>query len=222
MGTAALRAPRRRFETVAELQDYLGGVPAHRIRLWPLPGDATEDDVLALHDKEGRICELIDGILVEKPMGSYESRLASVLIFFLELFLDDNDLGVVLGEAGFLRLSPGRVRAPDVSFIPWSRMPNREFPAEAIAALTPDLAVEILSKTNTRAEIDDKLAEYFQAGSKLVWVADPDTRTVLVYTSPRRSTLLTENDTLDGKKVLPGFTLPIKKWFARASRRPRK
>jgi Uma2 family endonuclease len=101
-------------------------------------------------------------------------------------------------------------------------MPDETFPKEAIASLTPDLAVEILSETNTEAEMQRKLREYFEAGSKLVWYVDPEPRIVRVYTSPRRSVLLTEADTLDGRRVLPGFSLPIKKWFARASRKPRK
>jgi Uma2 family endonuclease len=215
-------APRQRFTNVAELQDFLGNIPAYRIRLQPPPGDATESDLLAIHDREGRICELIDGILVEKDMASYESRLACVLIFLLESFLEKNDLGAVLGEGGFLRLFPGQVRAPDVSFISWKRMPNHEFPDEAIASLAPDLAVEVLSAGNTEAEMSRKLHDYFAAGSRLVWYVDPGERTVRVYTSPRRSKLLTEEDTLDGGKVLPGFALPIRKWFLRASRKPRK
>src|SRR5262249_7844749 len=132
----------------------------------------------------------------------------------------DHDLGVVLGEGAFLRLFPGQVRAPDVSFITWSQMPNQEFPDDPVAALAPDLAVEVLSKGNTRAEMDRKLKENFRAGSQLVWDFDPKKRTVRVYTSPRKSSLLTEDDTLDGGKVLPGFALPIRKWFERARRKP--
>jgi Uma2 family endonuclease len=219
---ATMTVSRPRFTNVAELQEFLGNIPAHRIRLHPLPGQATEEDIFAIRAREGRTCELIDGILVEKDMASFESRLGCILIFFLELFLEKNDLGVVLGEAGLLRLFPGRVRAPDVSFISWKNMPNEEFPREAIASLAPDLAVEILSAGNTPGEMQLKLQDYFQAGSRLVWLVDPETRTVRVYTSPRRSRLLTEEDTLDGGKVLPGFSLPIKKWFARASRKPRR
>ncbi|HJT77844.1 MAG TPA: Uma2 family endonuclease [Gemmataceae bacterium] len=221
MATVPVPAPRPRFKTVAELQAYLGDIPAERIRLDPLPGQATEEDVLTILAKEDRICELIDGILVEKPMASFESRLAIILAHFLELFLEEHDLGAVLGEAGFLRLFPGCIRAPDVSFISWKRMPNQEFPDEAIASLAPDLAVEVLSASNTEREMGQKIEEYFQAGGKLVWIVDPVARTVRVYTSPHRSTLLTEDDTLDGRRVLPGFSLPIRKWFARASRRPR-
>jgi len=210
------------FTNVEELQAHLGGIPLSRIRLFLKAAAATEKDLLDIDANEDRPCELIDGILVEKAMGSYESWLASVLIYFITAYLEDNDLGVVLGEAGFLRLFPGRVRAPDVSFISWKRMPRHEFPKAAIASLTPDLAVEILSEGNTEAEMEKKLKDYFRAGSKLVWYADPESRTVQVYTSLIKSTLLTEKDTLDGGKVLPGFTLPIKKWFARASRKPRR
>jgi Uma2 family endonuclease len=190
--------------------------------LQPFPGQATEQDILTIREREGRICELIDGILVEKPMATFESRLAIILAYFIELFLENHDLGAVLGEAGLLRLFPGRVRAPDVSFISWKRMPNREFPDEPIASLAPDLAVEILSESNTADEMREKVQEYFQAGGKLVWLVDPNARTVRVYTSPRRSVLLTEDDTLDGRKVLPGFSLSVRQWFARASRRPRR
>jgi Uma2 family endonuclease len=210
------------FTNVEELQAHLGGIPLSRIRLRPLPGTATEKDLLDIDANEGRPCELIDGILVEKAMGSYESRLASVLIYFIEMFLENNDMGVVLGEAGFLRLFAGRVRAPDVSFIAWKRMPRHEFPKGAIASLAPDLAVEILSESNTEAEMESKLKDYFKSGSKLVWIADPESHTVRIYTSLTKSTLLNEKDTLDGGKVLPGFALPIKKWFARASRKPRR
>jgi Uma2 family endonuclease len=223
MATVPVPAPRLpQFKTVAELQAYLGDIPAERIRLQPPPGQGTEEDVLTILAKEDRICELIDGILVEKPMATYEALLAGVLLYFIQSYLEDHDLGVVLPGDGLLRLFPGRIRAPDVSFISWKRMPNQELPDEAIASLAPDLAVEVLSPSNTEPEIEQKVQEYFQAGGKLVWAVGPDARTVEVYTSPRRSVVLTEDDTLDGRKVLPGFSLSIRKWFARASRRPRR
>lgn len=101
-------------------------------------------------------------------------------------------------------------------------MPKQEYPKEAIWSLAPNLAVEILSVGNTQGEMTLKLRDYFRAGCKLVWYVEPQKKTVLVYTSLHRFRLLTEDDTLDGGKVLPGFTLSIKKWFQRASRKPRK
>lgn len=218
MATVTVPVTRRQFRTVAELQEFLGGIPAARIRLQPLPGQATEQDILTIHAKEGPICELIDGILVEKPMATFEALVAGVLLTFINNYLFEHKIGIALPGDGLLRLFPGRVRAPDVSFISWKRMPNRELPREAIASLAPDLAVEVLSENNTPAEMRQKLGEYFQAGGKLVWMVDPEARTVRVYTSPRRSVLLTEDDTLDGRRVLPGFSLAIREWFELASR----
>src|SRR5262249_38754938 len=105
----------------------------------------------------------------------------------------------------------------DVSVILWKNMPGGVFPRDKIASLSPDLAVEILSEGNTEAEMARKLKEYFQAGTRLVWYVDPKTRTVRVYTTPRKSVLLTEDQALDGGKVLPGFSLSIREWFAGAT-----
>jgi Uma2 family endonuclease len=205
------------FANVAELQEFLGDIPTNRIRLRPTPGHATEEDLLEIQAREGRICELIDGVLVEKVMATFESRLAAVLIFYIETFLNGKKLGAVLAGDGLLRLFPGRVRAPDVSFISWKQMRGRVFPRDKIASLSPDLAVEILSERNTDAEMNRKLREYFQSGSRLVWYVDPNTRAVRVYTNPRKSVLLTEDQSLDGGKVLPGFSLSIRAWFERAT-----
>jgi len=206
-------------ETLADLLERLGGVSPKRIRVPPAPGTATEADVLARLHGEKRLCELVDGVLVEKPMGLYESILAGVLIQLIRNFLEEHDLGIVSGEAGTLRLAPGLVRIPDVAFISWERIPNEELPDEPIPALAPDLAVEVLSESNTEAEMERKLREYFGAGARLVWYLDPATRMARVYSSPTDVRLLQEDDTLDGEDVLPGFRLPVREWFERARRR---
>jgi Uma2 family endonuclease len=211
-------APATRPETLADLVQRLGGVPLQRIRCQPPPGTATEEDVLRPGDGGKRLFELIDGVLVEKAMGLYESVLAAVLIHLIEQYLEQHDLGVVSGEAGFLRLMPGLVRGPDVAFIPWDRFPNRRLPAERVPAVAPDLAVEVISDGNTDAEMARKLAEYFAAGVRLVWYLDPGSRSARVYTSPTQVRLLTEEETLEGDPVLPGFRVPIREWFERAER----
>jgi Uma2 family endonuclease len=206
-------------ETFADLHQRLGGVPLKRIRCQPPPGMATERDVLLRPEGEKRLFELVDGVLVEKPMGYYESRLAIILAYLIEQFLEEHDLGIVLGADATLRLMPGLVRGPDISFAAWDHFPNRELPAEPIPNLVPDLAVEVLSESNTEAEMERKLGEYFSVGVRLVWYADPEQRTVRVYTSPAAVHLLSEEETLDGGTVLPGFQLPIRRWFERAGRR---
>jgi Uma2 family endonuclease len=113
-----------------------------------------------------------------------------------------------------MRLAPGLVRIPEVSFISWDRFPNRRLPDEPIPDLAPDLAVEVLSPSNTREEMRRKLHDYFTAGSRLVWFVDPAARTVTVYTSPDQSMVLRPDQTLDGGPVLPGFSLPLSQLFA--------
>ena len=204
--------------TLGDLHEHLGGIPLCRIRLYPYPGTATEEDVLTAESRAGRICELIDGVLVEKPMGYYESRLAVALIHLLETFLDHHRLGIVLGEAATLKILPRQVRIPDVCFIRWEQFPGRKLPAEPMPALAPDLAVEILSPGNTKAEMDRKLRDYFTSGVRLVWYIDPPTRAARVYTAVDQAALVTEDGSLSGGDVLPGFELPLKDLFARADR----
>jgi Uma2 family endonuclease len=209
-----------------ELIDQLGGVPPNRVILKPLPGTATEKDLLLRLRRTGRVCELVDGTLVEKPVGYDESSIAVKLIRHLDTFAEEHDLGNVSGEQGTMRLMPKLVRVPDVAFVRWEKLPNRELPGKPIPDLVPDLAVEVLSENNTRGEILRKLKEYFLAGTSLAWVVDPKNRIVTVYTAPDVSTVLTEKDTLKGGDVLPGFTLPVAKLFkhlpAKKPRAPRK
>jgi Uma2 family endonuclease len=204
-------------QTVADLLKRLGDVPASRVRLVPTPGTATERDVVEAHDRENRLYELVDGVLVEKAMGFEESRWAILLAFYLNHYLLQHDLGVVLGSDGTMRLLPGLVRIPDVAFISWDRYP-KDLSRGEIPAVAPDLAVEILSKSNTRREMARKLDEYFRAGVRLVWYVDPKAREVRVHESPAAPVVLTAADVLEGGSVLPGFRLPLAEWFAQAER----
>lgn len=209
----AVRMP----SNLAELHRQLGGVPLERIRAKPAPGTATEEDLLKPH---GPTCELIDGVLVEKPMGARESLLGIEIGRVIGNFIRADDLGVVLGEAGLVRLMPGLLRAPDVTFIPWSAFPGGELPEDEVYwSVPPVLAVEVLSPSNTKTEMDRKLRELFGAGCKLAWLIDPETRTAKVYTSATRAKELGPDGVLDGGKVLPGFKLPLAELFAVARRR---
>ena len=182
--------------------------------LHPTPGTATEQHVTDILDRENRLCELVEGTLVEKPMGYEESAIAATVIILLGSFVCRHKLGIVMGEAGTIRLFAGLVRIPDVAFASWDRFPNRQRPKKPIPDLAPDLVVEVLSKSNSKPEMNRKLGEYFSAGVRLVWMVDPRKRTARVYTAVDHSILIKEGQSLDGGAVLPGFVLPLSELFA--------
>lgn len=200
-------------ETLADLVHRLGDVPLSRIRLHPAPGTATEEDV-AFGKKPH--CELIDGVLVEQPMGFFEGHVASVLYFFIEQWLGTNPIGYASCEGATTRLEHGNVRVPDALFARWERTKDRRVPRDPICDVVPNLAVEVLSNSNTHREIERKRQEYFDAGVELVWIVEPKLMTVEVWSSAKECRILDRNDTLDGGTVLPGFQLPIQTWFDRA------
>lgn len=203
------------IETVADLLEQLGPISLSRIRPIPAPGVATEQDVVDLDTHEDRLYELIDGVLVEKVMGFYKSYLAVLIGRFLGNFASDNDLGIVAGSDGMLKLFPGQVRIPDVCFVSWDRLPNREVPRDPVPDLVPDLAVEVISKGNTQQEMNRKLHEYFEAGVQLVWYVYPKTETVHIYASVDNVLELSIGQSLDGGEVLPGFELQLDKIFSK-------
>jgi Uma2 family endonuclease len=210
---------KRTYRTLESLFRRLGPIPPARVRLSPAPGTAEEHHVLEIAAKEDRLCELVDGVLIEKDMASFESQLAALIVYFLLRHLESGDLGVVLGADGMLRLAPGLIRIPDVSFISWEQIQEETFPDDPIASLYPDLAVEVISAGNSPGEMRRKLRDYFGAGTQLVWFIYPKTRTAEVYISLRQRKVLTEADSLLGGDVLPGFELSLEKLFTRAARR---
>ena len=206
------------IETIADLLEQLGGIAPARVRFRPPIGTATEKDVLEVEAHADRLCELVHGVLVEKAMGWRESLLAIALSTMLWNFVRPRRLGLVAGANGTVRLAPGLVRIPDVAFVSWDRLPNRRVPSEPIPDLAPDLAVEALSAGNTPGEMARKRQEYFAAGVRLVWLVDPEARTVEVFTAPEQSTVLHEEHTLEGGAVLPGLALPLRELFAELDR----
>ncbi len=199
--------------TLADVLRQLGGISPRRIRFRPALGTATEKDVIKIRDRERRLFELVDGVLVEKDMGYWESVLAIELGRLLGNFVNRRKLGSLAGEAGMLRLSPGLVRIPDLSFISRARLASHRRARARILPLAPDLAIEVLSEGNTPREMARKVNEYFASGCRLVWLVDPRKRTIAVYTSPAKPITLTERQTLTGGDVLPGFRLPVRKLF---------
>ena len=205
-------------DSLADMLHRLGDIPLERIR-FPA-GRATEADVIKyMEAADKRLYELIDGVLVEKAMGFWESSIASIIVQHFWNFLDDYDLGIAFSAHGPFRVRVGRIRFPDTGFISCDRLPCDDVPRAPILAAVPNLAAEVISKSNTVREMENKLLDYFGAGVQLVWYIYPETQTAVVYTSPTRKKTIGPDGTLDGGKVLPGFNLPLKKLFARTRRR---
>jgi Uma2 family endonuclease len=206
--------------TVADLSRRFGPMPLSRFRQDPAPGSATEADVVAIYQREKLLYELIDGILVRKTMGAYESLIAGLIITFLNVYARPRRLGSVLGPDGMIRLNPDLVRIPDVSFIAARRLPKGRFPRAPICPIVPDLAVEVLSEGNTKKEMDEKLADYVGAGVRLVWLVDPSKKSARVFTGRGPGRLVREHQSLDGGAVLPGFSLALRELFAEPAESP--
>ena len=201
--------------TIADLIHRLGDIPPDRIRFIPPPGTATKDDLLKT---ENESCELIHGTLVEKAVGQTESFLATWLSALITIHVQKHNLGYVTGEAGFYELPGGTVRGPDIAFTSWGRLPDRMRPTEPIPLGSPDLAVEVLSRSNTKREMDRKREEYFNGDVKVVWEIDPRKRTFRVYTSAEEFRDLEPGDTIRGEPVLPSFELPLAELFSELDR----
>jgi Uma2 family endonuclease len=205
-----------KIETLADLLSRLGGIPLDRIRFHPAPGTATEQDVIDLAERDEGLFELVDQTLVQNPPGFMEAVIAAKITSQLDRFIEEQDLGITIGAGGPMRLSTGSIRIPDVSVVLWERLPGRKIPTEPIPTLAPDLAVEVLSLSNTPGEMARKLREYFAAGCGCVWMVDPRMKTVRIYDSPTTSVLLSGDEAVTAGSVLPGFRVSVEEIVRRS------
>lgn len=178
----------------------------------------TAEDLERIQDDAHRY-ELVEGrLLVREPAGYTHGSVAAKVIARLVQHVDEQSLGVVLAtDTGYiLRRGPDTVRAPDVSFVSRERIPD---PApRSYAELAPDLAVEILSPSNRPAEIEARVRDLFRAGTRLVWILNPDAQAASVRRPGRPSRELGPDDSLDGEDVIPGFRCPLADIFRALSR----
>ena len=156
----------------------------------------------------GEHTELIDGEIVQMaPPNGEHGAIQAVLILAIGTFLAGTDLGTLYGEVGYvLRQNPDTVLGPDLSFIASARVPTDQ---ARFLPLAPDLAIEIVSPSNTPGEIERKIGIYMQAGTRMVWVVYPRQRQVVAHTPGEAPRVFTDSDELPGGEVLPGLALPI-------------
>jgi Uma2 family endonuclease len=165
----------------------------------------TADELLhaAMPDKR---TELVRGVLVvREPAGGRRGFVAMNLAVELAACVKRTGAGAVFAaETGFqLASSPDTVRAPDVAFVSRERLPD-PLPS-GFPTLAPDLVVEVLSPDDRPREIQAKIADWLSAGTRLVWIVDPERRLARVYRDDGSEAMVTAGDTLDGEDVLPGF-----------------
>jgi Uma2 family endonuclease len=175
----------------------------------------TTADELFLMPDDGFRYELVKGELRRMPPAGSEHGAVSINIgLVIAQFVKTHGLGVVFGaETGFkITSDPDTVRAPDLAFIRRERIPAGGLP-RGFWPGAPDLAVEVISPGDTYTEVEEKVNDWLNAGSRMVLVLNPRTRTVTVYASLTDVVRLTESDTLDGGEVLPGFTCRVAELF---------
>ncbi|HSF33712.1 MAG TPA: Uma2 family endonuclease [Candidatus Tectomicrobia bacterium] len=179
-----------------------------------IPTLATADELFMLPD-DGFRYELVRGeIRRTPPAGSEHGAVAVNIAVVIALFVKAHSLGVVFGaETGFkIASDPDTVRAPDLAFIRRERIPEAGLP-RGFWPGAPDIAVEVISSGDTYTEVEEKVNDWLDAGTRMVLVLNPRTRTVTVYTSHSGVARLTEADILDGGEVLPGFTCRVAELF---------
>jgi Uma2 family endonuclease len=170
----------------------------------------TADDLLTMPE-DGYRYELLRGKLVSTPMSSYESSdVAMGIGSILRVFAHANKLGRVAGADGafILARDPYTVRIPDVSFVRIDRLPPIE-QRRRFLELAPDLAVEVISPSDSANDVQEKVRLYLDSGVQLIWVVHPIQRTLTVYRPDRTAQVLYDEDMLDGGDVLPGFTIRV-------------
>ena len=175
----------------------------------------TEAELQALPD-EGYRHEVVDGELVISPKNNFfHERICMRLSMALNNFVNLARLGVVMGSSAGFWMHNRNCRAPDISFIPVARLQRLDFKptSRKFFPAAPDLAVEILSRSNTRAEIDERLKDFFASGTQIAWLIDPEDESVEVCHSLTARRLIGSGGFLEGENLLPGFRYPIADLF---------
>jgi len=174
----------------------------------------TADELLAMPD-DGYRYELVKGELIRmSPAGNEHGRIAARITSQLLVHVDANDLGeVCAAETGFvIAENPDTVRAPDAAFVRKERV-EASGRIDSYRRGAPDLAVEVISPNDTVREVEEKVSEWLEAGTRMVWVVSPKLRSVTVYQSLTNVVTFTEKDQIEGGAVVQGFRIAVAKFF---------
>ncbi len=175
----------------------------------------TEADLENLPD-DGYLHELVNGELVMSPKNVwFHGRICARLMIAIGNFVNQHRLGAMLDSSTGFWMFNRNCRAPDLSFVSRSRLESLGFQPrdKRFFPGAPDLAVEILSPSNTRAEIDDRLRDFFASGAQIAWIINPETEMVEVCHSLTQRQLVGPGGFLDGEHLLPGFRYAVADLF---------
>jgi Uma2 family endonuclease len=178
----------------------------------------TDQEFMAL-GRDGHRYEIVNGELINMGnSGAKHGYIAIILSSALFAVVMAEKLGALFDSSTAFKMKNGNKRSPDISFFAKERLQSLDDLPIGFLEGSPDLAVEILSPTNTVEEIDSKLAEYFENGSRLVWVINPNQHYVLVYRCAQEpDRLLKSTDALNGEDVISGFSFPVRDLFQKLS-----
>jgi Uma2 family endonuclease len=168
----------------------------------------------ALPENANRDFELINGEIIEMPSGTpIHSWITTKIVLFVGFYLINNPLGEILGDNNDLNLAPNIILRPDALYFSKARLPK--LPEKFTTA--PEIAIEVISPSNSYGEIEQKIEAYLKYGAELVWIFYPEKREIRVHfmqaEGVRGVRTLTEADTLDAGNILPGFNVPVRDLF---------
>jgi len=173
----------------------------------------TPEELLRMPD--GKHYELVDGELVERVMSMWSSYVAGLCFVVLHEFCKKRR-GWVFPEGTSYRCfpdAPAKVRRPDTSFIRLDRLTSAQANEEGHCPIAPDLAVQVISPNDVKYEVDRWVRDFLNAKTPLVWVINPDVKTVEIYRSNGTGQILTDKDELSGEDIIPGFACKVSDLF---------
>lgn len=176
-----------------------------------IKGPATLQDLLNT-PRDGRKYELVDGEILVSPAGMRHSEVGGAIFGLIWEFLQGNPIGKVYTSDVGIAFPNGNVRSPDVTYVSLAKLPGGVSP-ETFGEVIPDLAVEVLSPSDSLRELGRKIGEFLDNGVPLVWLVDPARQTVTVYRSLTETQQLDVDDTITAEPILPGFSVPVRRFF---------
>ena len=171
-------------------------------------------DISAELSVRGQRCELVEGeLIINTLFGARHGAITQAAAFIIGSYVEHRELGYVFAaETGFIiQRDPDTVRAPDVAFVSKERLQG-EVPA-GYMGIVPDFVVEVVSPNDSASAVQAKVEDWMRAGTRLVWVVYPETRSVAVYRSLQEAQVLSSAETLDAEPVFDDFSVPVSDLF---------